>query len=343
MITAMMVAVECYTRIDRAMAAPINARGLYGDGPVGAIGTVIAVGKLVGLDKETMQGAIGNAGMLAPCTLGGASLFKSASRPLTMGMASANGILSVMMAQSGVQGPYDILESSGGFCQALAGITDLSRITEDLDKVWWWGMGSCTNLYHKPFIGCRLTYIPRQGAQVLKEKHKIKADDIEKVIVRLSAAGFQVMNHYPPIGGNIVEHSCSTPYLTANVLMYDDVGPGCLTEERMDDPKVHELANRIELVADPEITRLMETNWEAGGMGSMEIVTKKGERYTYSADYRRGHSVKWPMTDDELKDKLRDYASGVLSKGRIERVIETIFRLEELHNVAELMDLLAEK
>lgn len=342
MITAMMVAIECYTRIDRVMCSALNTRGYYSDGPVGTIGTAITVGKLFGLDKETMQGAIGNAALLAPCTVGGASLYRSEARPLPLGMASANGILSVMMAQSGVKGPGDILECSGGFCQALAGITDPCEVTKDLGKVWWGGMGRPTNLYHKPFIGCRLTYVPRQGAQILEEKHRINPDDIERVTVRLSAAGFHIMNHYPAVGGNIIEHSASTPYLTANVLMYDDVGSGCLTEERMNDPKVHMLANKIEIVPDPELTKLAETHWEAGGMGNMEIITKRGDKYSYSAEYRRGDPIKWRMTDDELKDKLREYASGVLSRERIERVIEMILRLEELDNMAELMNLLAE-
>lgn len=338
LILATVLGTECCFRIDLVIGGPIKAKGYYADGILGSFGSVIAVGKLFGLQKEDLQGAIGISGLLAPTTLGGASMFRSAARPLTMGQSSANAILAVFMQQAGIRGPSDILERQvGGFGQALAGIADLSMITEGLGKVW-----ECLLCHKKPFVGCRLTHSARQGAELLKKKHGIKLDDIKAVTVGVRRGSLTVIGHYVPVGGNIVEHSCSGPYLIANALMYDDTGPGCLSQERMNDPKVHELADKIEILEDPELTKLVEetpmgSKWPA----HLQIVIESGEKYSCFIE-----RVKWdPLegvaaTDAEIEDKFRLYASGILGPQETKDVIAMVSHLEELDNVAKLMDLL---
>ena len=337
LILAMVLGIECYSRIDRVMATSHAARGFYDDGTVGTIGSVISVANLFGLDKGSFIGAIGNAALLAPCTLGGSNMFRSAARPLTMGMASANSILAVMMAQGGVLGPSEILECPGGFCHALADLTDLKGVTDNLGKTWETPM-----YYHKPFVGCRLTHLARQGAKALKMKHDIKPDDIIHVTVRQAKGTLQVMSHHARVGANAVEHSCSGPYLVANILMYDDAGPGVLTEERMNDLKVHQLADRIQIVEDPELTRKWVTEHSRGGR--IEIEMKGGEKYSYFGEHIKGDPLdEWRMTDAELEEKLRSFAFGILDSKTVEDILEMTSHLEQVDNTAKLMSLLTTK
>lgn len=337
LILAMILGIECYLRIDLVMAASLALRGQYDDGVVGTIGSAIAIGKLLGLDKKNIQGAIGNAAILSPCSIGGTSYFRSASRPLTMGQSSSSAITAVLMQQAGVHGPSEILECEGGFVRALSDCTDLSSITQDLGKEW-----ECLYLYKKPFVGCRLTHSTREAAQLLKREHNIKAEDIVSVTIWAPKSTLIVTGHHTNAGANIVEHSCSGPYLHANVLMYDDTGPGCLGDERMNDIKVHELASRINIVEDPEATRLISKGYEWAYRGKIEIVTRGGKKYSYIAEH-----VKWDpfegfaATDAELEEKLRIYAGGLLSQEKIDAIIRTVSNLEQLDNTAELMRLLA--
>lgn len=335
LILAIVTAIECYSRIDSVMAATLGARGFYSDGPVGAIGSAIAAGRLFGLDREGLTGAIGNVAMLAPCTLGGSSMFKSAARPLCLGLGSANSILAVTMAQKGIEGPSDIVECRGGFCQALADVTDLSKVTETLGEKW-----EITMFYYKPFVGCRLTHLARQGAQALKNEHGLKAEDIKQVIVRQARGALTVVRHHAVAGENIVAHSCSGPYLIANVLMWDDVGPDVLAEARMNDPRIHELADKIEIVEDPELTRRWEKEHLRGGR--IEIITKEGKTYSYSGEYAKGDPLDgWRMTDAELRDKFHTFTEGILTAKRVSKIMEIISALEELDTIRTLMNLLA--
>ena len=338
LISAIILAVECYSRLDSVMALPHAARGHYSDGTVGSIGAAIAVGKLLNLDKKYLQSAIGSAAMLAPCTIGGTSMFRSAARPLTMGQASSNAVLAVAMAQAGVAGPADILECPGGFCQALANVTGTSKITEDLGQIW-----ESRWFYHKPIVGCRLTHAGRLGAQFLKQKHSIKADEIERVLFGVPPEpNLRVMSHHANIGPNIVDHSCSGPYLVASVLLYDDIGSGGLSDERMKDPSLHELADKIEVVADPELIKKMESSSHELSGANIEILLKDGRRYSYSMDYVKGDPFnEYRMTGDDLIANLREYAKGILTPGKVEDVVRVISKLEELDNTAKLMDLLS--
>ncbi len=343
LILAIVLGNECCFRMDIVIGGPIKVKGAYVDGVLASLGSVISVGKLFGLHKDDLTGAIGIGGMLAPTTLGGASMFKSAARPLAMGQQSANAILAVQMQLAGVRGPSDILERPvGGFGQALAGTADLSKITEDLGKVW-----ECLVCYKKPFVGCGLTHLARQGTEVLKKKHNIKVDNIEAVTVGVQKGSLMVTSHHARTGANIVEHSCCGPYLIANVLMYDDTGPGCLTEERMNDPKVHELADKVEVVEDPELTKLAELDSSLKLLAKLQIVMKSGEKYSYSNKHikwypfdRDATTDGWAATDAEIEDKFRLYASGILSLQKTEDVIAIISQLEDLDNVAKLMNLL---
>ena len=264
-------------------------------------------------------------------------MFRSAARPLTMGQASANAILAVTMAQAGVTGPKDILECPGGFCKALANVTDTDRIGKDLGKTW-----ESKWFYRKPVVGCRLTHAGRIGAQMLKQKYDIRADDIEKVIFGVPPEpNLRVMSHHAGLNSNIVEHSCSGPYLVANVLLYNDIGARGLSNERMKDPKLHELAHKIKVIADPELTKKLQSSSHELSGASIEIILRDGRRYSHSTDYVKGDPFdEWRMTSEDLVTNLREYAKGTLSSEKVEDIVKAISDLELLANSATLMELL---
>lgn len=337
LITAIGVSAECYIRLDRAIAGAHIARGHYNDGTIGTIGATITAAKLLGLDSEHIEAAIGTGAMLAPVTIGGNSMFRSSARPLTMGLAAANGILAATMTEAGVDGPRSILESKGGFADALAGSTLSDEVVSSLGGEW-----LLLNNYFKPFIGCRLTHVPRQGAIELREKRGLKPESIDSVECTLPAANFIVMGHDVEPGANIVEHSCSTTYLLANALLYGDNGPSCLSEERMNEPRVHDFSKRIKLFPDnqQDATFKQEGSYSPW-MGRMRVRLTSGEALDYSCDFMRGDPVKWPFTEDELISKFYDYSKDVVKKDKADQVVESILGLQKIGNCDELMRLLA--
>jgi len=273
---------------------------------------------------------------LAPATIGGNSMFRSSARPLTMGLAAANGILAATMAEARVDGPRNILESKGGFADALAGATLSEEVGSNLGGEW-----LLLSNYFKPFIGCRLTHVPRQGAIELRERG-LKPETIDSVECTLPAANFIVMGHDVEPGANIVEHSCSMTYLLANYLLYGDNGPSCLSEERMNEPRIHEFSKRIKLFPDNEQdgTFRQEGSYSPW-MGQMTVRLSSGGVLDYSADFMRGDPVKWPVTESELISKFYDYSKDIVKQDTADQIVESILDLQNIGNCDELMRLLA--
>jgi 2-methylcitrate dehydratase len=70
----------------------------------------------------------------------------------------------------------------------------------------------------------------------------------------------------------------------------------------------------------------------------MEIVTAGGKRHETIVEYHRGH-WKNPMTDAELEAKFRKLAAAVLKPARTDRLLETLWRLEDLADAGEIVRL----
>jgi 2-methylcitrate dehydratase PrpD len=86
---------------------------------------------------------------------------------------------------------------------------------------------------------------------------------------------------------------------------------------------------------------------EAAGFDKMttiiEVELDDGTVLKGSADFGKGSPAN-PMTDDELFHKFRECAAwGGLKKDEAQRVIDMVWKIEDLANVAELTSLLRVK
>ena len=332
--------IECVFRIDLAIGLEHLARGQYSDGTIGTLGAAIAVGKARGLAARDLEAAIGNASLLAPATVGGPNMWTSAGRPLALGQAAASGILAVDMARAGVRGPADALECQGGFADALAGTRSLERVTRDLGSVW-----ESTFHYLKPFVGCKLTHPARQGIQTLKRDRQLGAAAVENITVYHPLYDIAVIGDHPQVGEDEVAHSASSAYLMANTLLYDDDGPGVLSPTRLSDEAVHELAEKVIVLEDPELTRIYEGGMEARGDAGtpirMEVLLKTGETLTYATSRVKGDPFEgWEVTDEELAEKYFEYVDGLQTPVEAAAVIDFVSRLHEAEDLRDLEKLL---
>jgi 2-methylcitrate dehydratase len=68
----------------------------------------------------------------------------------------------------------------------------------------------------------------------------------------------------------------------------------------------------------------------------VEIKTKDGRRFQDESVYPKGHPDN-PMTDEEIKGKFRRLALNTLGRTQIDRIIETVLRLDKLKSVGDLV------
>jgi len=104
--------------------------------------------------------------------------------------------------------------------------------------------------------------------------------------------------------------------------------------QRMTDPKVVDIMNRIEVRADPSLITP-----ESPRQGVIEFTTKDGREFRNHVVVVRG-AMESPLTRDEVEAKERDLLTGVLGQDKTDQLIAAIWDLESLKSVRDLRPLL---
>jgi len=105
--------------------------------------------------------------------------------------------------------------------------------------------------------------------------------------------------------------------------------------ERIKDPRLLDLAAKIEVVKDDELDALYDEKWPA----IVEVQTNDGRIFSARRDVPKGEP-EFPVSDDELKAKFISLATDTIDAAQAETLWQTIFALDKLDSVSELTGLL---
>ena len=94
---------------------------------------------------------------------------------------------------------------------------------------------------------------------------------------------------------------------------------------------------KIELVEDEEMTKIFAEN--RNRPHELQIFMKSGESYVQRVTDPQG-SPKNPVSDSELISKFRGLTSPVLPNTKLEKLIDSIMKLEDVEDVRELTELM---
>ena len=134
------------------------------------------------------------------------------------------------------------------------------------------------------------------------------------------------MKRFPRIK-EMADHS--SYYLTAVAIVDRKVGPDQFTPQKLQDPRIREIINKISMEADPSLDHF-------GKAGITEIKTKQGVTYKRRVEYPKG-DPRNPMTDQELEDKFRSMAEKFMTEKQIKKLIATVYEMEKLDDINKLM------
>ncbi len=335
--SALAAIVAGYEAADRVAAAvhPFHTlSGFLPTGTCGAFGAAAAAARLIGLDGEGMLNAMGNAGYLLPISMAEDLMGGYTVKVLQGGQAALAGIEAAVTAAAGITGHPRVLEGSelgGGFTQiTLRGGAEpvLDRLLDGLGEHY-----TITDVYFKPYTACRHTHGAAQATLELISENAINADDVASVLVRTYAIGKVAVGKGVPEGGTFVSAQFSTPYVVAACLLDGEMGPAQLTESRIADPAVKELAGRVTVEQDDELNAMYPDKTAS----RVEITLKDGRELVRQVDIPAG-DPRAPMGETEISDKLRRFAS--LGEGKDPQpIIDACLRLEELADIGELTKL----
>jgi 2-methylcitrate dehydratase len=297
---------------------------------VGGIASTAAAARLFNLPVEKIAETfnLGIAPNLAlyQTRIGHVSMWKGCA----YANASRNAVFAAMLASRGMTGPAPIFEGVGGYFKAvtrapfklaaLGGRDHPYKIMECSIKRYPLGQYSQTVV---------------QAALELREKIR-SADEIAEIRIETVSAAVRLMAGDPekwtPATRETADHSM--PYTVAVALIHGGVESKHFDDEYRRDPAILALAQRVKVAVSAEADRHMPHAMRC----YFTLVTKAGATHTALVDYHKGH-YKNPMSDAEIEAKFRPLAADVLSKGQTDRLLESLWRLEELPDAGECVRL----
>jgi 2-methylcitrate dehydratase PrpD len=340
LINACCLAYELSGRIVPAVRPTLNPREVaHGSGGAQIFGTTAVASKLLSLNKEQTANALGIAGANAPlpCNmktiegdLGNSSMVKN-----NFGSAAMVGVFSAMLAKKGFTGPPDIFEGDTGFWKMYGSDRcDFSRITDRLGKKY-----VVMDTGFKFYSACGATFGALDAVESIMQKHKIVAEDIEGIIVKIDSAKARMpwMNTEAP--KTMYEAEFDIPYTIALKItgLAGTPGPGWYTEDKLKSPEIYEIIKRVKVEPDAECDQLRLAG--KGTLTKLEIITK-GNRYSERIERLGSDPRSHTFSGKELEDKFRYLAGLALSQGKVEALTQLLDGLENLEDVNKLAKLL---
>ena len=322
-LTALAVGYEVVCRLAIQLSDGSYERGFHNTATAGIFGCVAAISSLRVLPSRTVEMAFGLAGSKAA---GSMQFLENGSwnKRLHPGFAAYDAFLCVHLAEAGVHGAEKCFEGRFGIFHAYSSKSpNLEMLTNGL-KLEWEFMGTAL----KPFPACRMTH----GAIDLASAMAASSDRerVESITVAIRPAcvnivGTPVPNKVHP--QNTVDAQFSMYFQVAAAWLYG-CDTGWSVYERLDDPKIRNLSERITVIGDETIdgleTKLM-AKWADGSEKSTSLFRPMGEESN-------------PFKKDRIDQKFFSLACPVYGEKTAAKIKDLVDDLEN-HSIAELMSL----
>jgi 2-methylcitrate dehydratase PrpD len=331
LITAVAIGNEVSCRVGSVSSGELHRRGFHPTGLFATFGVAYLAGKLLGLDVDTLARAAGIAGSFASglleCWVDGTQ-----TKFLHPGWSAQSGITAALLARSGVTGPAQVFEGRWGLfashVQDPSAHRDFARIGDRLGEHW-----ESRNSSFKPFPAAHVIHPYISAVLRLRAKHGIQPSQIGRI--ECPVTEFIVGIVCEPTAEKFAPASdshgrVSLPYSLAEALYHGALGKSAYSAESLKNPEILALARRVHYYVDPA--------YPGPGRfkGAARIVLKDGRAFEEVEEYNRG-SAENPMTDEELRAKFDDNASGFLSPEQRDRLALEIDGLENLPNATRLL------
>lgn len=333
-LTAIVLAYEIQCRL--CDAASIRSRG-WDHVTYGSFSAGLAAGKLYGLDKQAMIHLQGLAATpnnaMRQTRVGELSHWKGCA----FANASRNAVFAAMLAKNGMTGPSEIFEGEMGFWAQVSGPFTLEALGGEA--------GNEEFMINKTYVKHFPAEYHSQSAieAALELREQIGADGIDQKIESITIESFDAAvdiiagfeEHWHPDTRETADHSM--PYCVSAALMDGDITLDTFTDERIHDPKLVALIQKVKVNRNAEMT----AGYPDGIPNLLIIKTTDGQEYRKKISYPLGHN-KNPMNDEDIERKFRSLAGRVMSEKSVEMILDELWSIDTCDDISEIMGLFAD-
>jgi 2-methylcitrate dehydratase PrpD len=239
------------------------------------------------------------------------------------GMPARNGVAAATMVGYGFSGVDDVFAGERSFFVAYGRKPNAAELTN--------GLGDVYEIMHTNIkrwsVGSPIQ-APLDSLRDLIQQHNLKAQDVERVIVRVAHQGANTVDNrtMPDI---CMQHLCAVMLIDGTVTFASSHD-----QKRMRARDVLALRSRIELRGDDALSAAMPSR-----QGIVEISLRDGRELRHHTQAVRG-SAENPMKRTEVDDKCYDLTAPVIGRLRARKLCDAIWNLEMVGDVRSLRPLL---
>ena len=241
------------------------------------------------------------------------------------GMPARNGVTAGLMASMKFTGVEDVFDGDRSFFHAHGLTARPEKLVHALGRTY-----EIMNTSIKRWAIGYPIQAPIDAVLNLIVKHRITANDVERVVVTIDDQGARTVNQRTMASINI-------QHLVAVMLLDGDISfASAHDDRRVRDPQVLKLKERITLQGSAALGRAKTTQ------AIVEITTCDGRRLRHYTKAVRGTAAN-PMPRAEVEAKARDLLLPVIGPRRTTRLVDTMWHIERLRDARMLRPLLQVK
>ena len=326
LLTALVLGYEICARIGIACKIRMS---MHPHGSWGTVGAAVAVGKLLGYDRAAMREMINISSSLTLATSRRTMLEGGLVRNAYSGVSGYMGILAHQLVDAGFNGEKDGLQTVFG--SVVSDTFEPDVMTDELGSRF-----EILRNYFKRHACCRYNHATLDALLEIMGRapeKRIRPEEIREIVVSTYSLAAQLCDQEPM---NTLAGKFSIPFAVATTIVHGHTGVACFTPQAVQNRAARELAKKIEVVEDPELTAMMPGQRPAKVALSLVDGTElKAEAFINKGDFED------PYSPDDLLEKYFELATPVWGKDISQQLHGVVSGLDEISDVRQVTRLLA--
>ena len=322
LLAAYVLGIEVATRVSDAAGGRFHDFGFHPTGIAAHFSCALQAGWLYGLTPRQLVMAQG----LMGSTAAGSQEFLEEgawNKRLHPGWAGAAGIMAAQLARAGFKGPTKPYEGRFGLFKShlgqAASEVRYAAICDALGETW-----EVHNVAVKPYPICHLIHAAADSAVILREKHSIRPEDVEKIVAYVPQPTLHIIAEPRELKvnpANEYDAKFSTQFVVATCLIKGRFGLAELLDDTLRDSRILELAAKVE--CEPDADALYPQYFSGG----VEIRLRDGRTLRHHEKVNRGAGDR-ALSASDIEAKYFDNASLAVNKARAHQICEAVLGLE---------------
>ncbi len=306
--------------IRSGLAAPGHLKGgWHTTGTLGAIAAAVAAGKLLGLDAKQLNHAMA----IGATQAGGMQQNRGTScKSFHAGKAAMSGVLAGLLAQRGFDSSLEIIEGKLGYSRIYSDVAAPELLTADLGSRGW----EIERNGHKPYACGFVLHAALDAVLALRAQAQIDPGQVSAIEIVGHPHVLSVTGTLAPVTGLqskfSIYHSAAAAFIDGAAQAHQ------YTDQRALDPAVIALRLKVKVSVDESFRKDQAQAFMIAG----------GKRNEATIEHASGMAEN-PMSDAAIEAKFLANAEPVIGKERALRVAESVWKLDELKDVGEIVAL----